>query len=482
MTSPDPTIVAALSDLWRIPRPGPDKLFSSPRFVALRDLCAERFGGGKAPFALSTALRGMGFPCQLPKGKEHLTLDVETAAMTLERAFRQQTAVRRHLCPLDLADDLPSIRFGPARVEKFSAGELEKLFDAPRLARIYPNVPFEASRFAQFHWLVVEEEIQLEPRAEARAAPFLFDLGRDFGAIEPHLGRFPPTVESALFYLLLAPWEDWSTMADLDWRGFRVPWIYTLDDDLFVYPKRPPSPDDLTLEPDIFEDQWGNEVENERPTTYRLEDVAATQLAGYPPSAWADLEAARAATVFETPVVHFLVRAFLAEGIDEFMAHMTTIEAALGVELDHRRKLRPKGRATSEPVGDPARGGPAGRRAQRCWLRRRLSGPVRAAQRLHSRPRGAASYSLLAAEPGAQPCTSRSRSARATRCATCAPACRYPRRPARPRRPNALTCAAPALRVPLISIGLAVRTDGPLFAVVHLKRRLAAIGPNPAVG
>jgi hypothetical protein len=132
-------------------------------------------------------------------------------------------------------------------------------------------------------------------------------------------------------------------MADLDWRGFRVPWIYTLDDDLFVYPKRPPSPDDLTLEPDIFEDQWGNEVENERPTTYRLEDVAATQLAGYPPSAWAELEAARAATVFETPVVHFLVRAFLAEGIDECMAHITTIEAALGVELDHRRKLRPKG-------------------------------------------------------------------------------------------------------------------------------------------
>lgn len=343
MTAPDSTIVAALSDLWRIPRPGPDKLFSSPRFVALRDLCAERFGGGKAPFALSTALRGMGFPCQLPKGKENLTLDVETAAMTLERAFRQQTAVRRHLCPLDLADDLPSIRFGAARVEKFSAWELETLFDVPRLARIYPNVPFEASRFAQFHWLVVEEEIQLEPRAEARAAPFLFDLGRDFGAIEPHLGRFPPTVESALFYLLLAPWEDWSTMADLDWRGFRVPWIYTLDDDLFVYPKRPPSPDDLTLEPDIFEDPWGNEVENERPTTYRLEDVAATQLAGYPPSAWAELEAARAATVFETPVVHFLVRAFLAEGIDEFMAHMTTIEAALGVELDHRRKLRPKG-------------------------------------------------------------------------------------------------------------------------------------------
>jgi len=41
-------------------------------------------------------------------------------------------------------------------------------------------------------------------------------------------------------------------------------------------------------------------------------------------------------------VVHFLVRAFLADGIDEVMAHMTAIEAALGLEMDYMRKLRPK--------------------------------------------------------------------------------------------------------------------------------------------
>lgn len=139
MTPPDPTIVASLSDLWRIPRPGPDKLFSSPRFVALRDLCAERFGGGKAPFALSTALRGMGFPCQLPKGKEHLTLDVETAAMTLERAFRQQMAVRRHLCPIDLAIDPVQPDEG-GEVQRRGAG------DVVRCAAPGPHLPERAVR------------------------------------------------------------------------------------------------------------------------------------------------------------------------------------------------------------------------------------------------------------------------------------------------------------------------------------------------
>ncbi len=31
---------------------------------------------------------------------------------------------------------------------------------------------------------------------------------RFFGEIDPHAGRFPKAVEEALFFLLLAPWEE----------------------------------------------------------------------------------------------------------------------------------------------------------------------------------------------------------------------------------------------------------------------------------
>jgi hypothetical protein len=44
--------------------------------------------------------------------------------------------------------------------------------------------------------------------------------------------------------------------------------------------------------------------------------------------------------LFETPVAHFLVRAFLAEGVDEFLAHITTIEAALGLRADYQKNFR----------------------------------------------------------------------------------------------------------------------------------------------
>ena len=185
-------------------------------------------------------------------------------------------------------------------------------------------------------------DIELDPRPEARAAPFMFiDMSQDFGEIDPHLGRFPPAVESAVFFLLLAPWEEWSTLPEVDWRGFRIPWIYTVDNDLFVRPALPPIADSLTLDPWIVEDRWGEAIELERPGTLPLQNLAASALQYFSDTKWTEVQAARATPLFETPIVHFLVRAFLSNRIDEVMAHMTTIEAALGLEADHRRKLRP---------------------------------------------------------------------------------------------------------------------------------------------
>ncbi|MBN7807758.1 MULTISPECIES: hypothetical protein [Agrobacterium] len=336
-----PSMIAAVEALWRIPRPGPDNLLAAPAFAALSELCQSEYGGGKAVFALSTALRSLGLPCHLPANNAGLSLDPVSAANAIDETYKRKTTLRRHLCPLDLADELPVMNFGRARVARFSADELTDLFDAPRLARNFLNQPFEARRLAQFHWLVVEEEIELDLRARTSMFGHLtFD--RDFGEIDPHLGRFPPVVEAALFFLLLAPWEQWSTMQEIDWRGFRIPWIHTVDEDLFVRPSPPPSADNLTLEPWIVQDHCGKDVELERPTALGLDDEAQSELAKFTDDAWRELETALASALFETPVAHFLVRGFLADGMDEVMAHMTAIEAAVGLGMDHKKGLRPK--------------------------------------------------------------------------------------------------------------------------------------------
>ncbi|AVH45555.1 hypothetical protein [Agrobacterium tumefaciens] len=336
-------LVIAVENLWRMPPPGTVSLTKMPAFIKLTEVCGEIYGFPHADSALSNALRSLGAPYNLRRDCRDSALNPELAALKLHEALINQTVRRRHLCPLDLCDDLPSIRFGNSVVGEFTEPELAEFLDVARLARFYPTYKPPVRQLTQFRWLVVEEYVAVDPRPEARALPILFvDLSQDFGEIDPHLGRFPPAVEAAIFFLLLAPWEDWAVYPEANWRAFRIPWLHTVDDDLFVRPMAPPSPDTLSLQPDIAYDRYGDEVEIERPTVNNLEDEARTDFTRMNESLWQNVLAARAGVLFETPIVHFIVRAFLADGMDEIMAHMTAIEAGLGLEMDHRRGLRPK--------------------------------------------------------------------------------------------------------------------------------------------
>ena len=342
--SPSRAMLAAMSDLWRLRPPGPDNILAHPAFERLREACRDGYpnAGKRGPaFALSTALRALGLPCGLRKETAHLALPVEEAAKGLDSAMRATRATSIHLVPLDLAAGLPSIAFGSAKLGRLTADELRTLVDEVRQKRLYPQHHFDAERFSEFHWLVVEEAVALQKEPEARGVPVLFmDLSQDLGQIEPHKGRFPSAVEEALFFLLLAPWENWSTMAEVDWRGFRVPWVYTVNSDIFVRLNMPPSSDTLSWEPRIYDDGYGGTIEEERPVELCLKDNVTTELQAMDQSRWVIVERAKQSVLFETPIAHFLVRAFLADGIDEFLAHITTIEAALGLRADYQKSFR----------------------------------------------------------------------------------------------------------------------------------------------
>jgi hypothetical protein len=335
---------AAVEELWRIRPPGPDNLFTAPAFVRLAASIREGYHPDMDqrvfPAALGNALRSLGLPCWLPANRQRLSLPAATAAMMLHAALRARHSRRSHLIPLDHADDLPTLKFGPARLRRFRPEELRELVEAERLKRVFPEAEFDAERFSEFQWLVIEETVDHHAKPpEERAVPFLFEVvNPDYGRIEPHKGQFPDVVEDALFFLLLAPWEDWSQYPQVDWRGFRVPWVYTADDDLFVQPQRPSSPDDLRWEPQAT-DASGEVVEDERPAFLPLKPV---DLRCWNEQSWRMTAKARKSPLFETPVVHFVVRAFLADGVDEMLAHLTAIEAALGLQADYKKSMRPK--------------------------------------------------------------------------------------------------------------------------------------------
>jgi hypothetical protein len=342
--APNEALLRAMAELWRLSPPGPDNLLAVPAFERLRDACRAGYpnAGNKGPaFALSTALRSLGLPCVLREDAAHLASSVETAAMGLDMALRATHARRLHLAPLDMAEKIPPLVFGSAQVGRFTSEELRAFVDTTRLKRVIQGMDFDADRFSEFHWLVVEEDVALEKEPEARAVPVLFmDMGEDFGRIEPHKGRFPSALEDALFFLLLAPWESWSTMLEVDWRGFRVPWVYTIDSDIFVRPSSPPSADTLNWEDRIYDDGNGGTVEVEHPLELRLSDEAKTEITVWDQHRWTIVEQAKRTVLFETPIAHFFVRAFLADGVDEFLAHVTTIEAALSLQADYQKSFR----------------------------------------------------------------------------------------------------------------------------------------------
>lgn len=335
---------AALTSLWSIAPPGPSNLSQSPAYMAFKQFCTDNFPaadkGMGFSFGLSDALRGAGLPCLM--SEPCLASTLEEGARAIVAAFGATTVRRTYLCPLDLADTLPPMVFGNATVRRYSPDELATLFDAARLARYFPSHAFEASDLAQFQWLTVQEIVPVASRAGQRALPWLYESwNRDFGAFDPHAGAHPGLVADAVFALLLAPWEDWHTL-ETNWAGFTIPWVHLVTDDLFLRPKPVPSAGTLTWEDAAFQDHDGEMIEYQRPVAVPLDDVAQPILAACDQSWWGLIEAAAATPLFETPVRHFMVRAASSDGMDQVMAHMTAIEAALGLQADFSKKGRSK--------------------------------------------------------------------------------------------------------------------------------------------
>mgnify|MGYP005825676815 CR=1 FL=1 len=139
MAAPGEAIQHAIAELWRLHPPGPDNILAEPAFIRLRETCRDgyRNAGKNGPnFALATALRALGLPCQLRREAAHLASSVEEAAKKLDVALRATDGRRVHLAPLDLGEDIPQLQFGSARVCRFKPEELRAQIEETRLKRM----------------------------------------------------------------------------------------------------------------------------------------------------------------------------------------------------------------------------------------------------------------------------------------------------------------------------------------------------------
>lgn len=330
---------AILEPLWRIPHSQAGDLFQQVAFKWLERHCEAtypNFGTGLwRSFALRDALTAVGLPCVQPPGVS--AVNAITAARRFVDAMQAPKVTRRYLAPLHLADDLPSLLFGNARVSRFTPDELREVMEFDQLVRQGHAPAPDIGLLSQLQWLVVEHTTPTPQGVAARGSRLFQGWGEaDPGAIDPYEGRHPAPVMDALFALLLQPWEEWHGRVEYDWRAFTIPWVHVATGDIFERAHSVPPAADLAWEPNFVEDE---EI-GEKPVVWRLElaDTAALKAIGE--DYWTKLEKARRSVLFETPVQHFMLRAFFSDGMDEIMAHMTAIEAALGLQVDFTKSGR----------------------------------------------------------------------------------------------------------------------------------------------
>jgi hypothetical protein len=304
-------IVNAIHALWRLRPPGPRNILSAPQFVCLREACRLNYSDSTLNDAfglgLATALRNLGLPCEMTERNAHLSLAPDTAAQLLDEAFRRHEIRVLHFCPLDDADELRDVTCGPFCIRNFSPTEMRQIVNGDRLRRTSPLWNFDAEKFSEFKWLTVEEQLSARDGTDQRGIPPLFfDLTKDFGAIDPHRLKFKASVQTALFALLLAPWEDWVGHPEVNWKPFRVPWVYSVSDDIFVRASAPPSPDSLSWDTTIVTYPNGEDEEVERPFRFPLNEDASRMADWINNDHWQKVAKAVHSELFSTPIAHFL--------------------------------------------------------------------------------------------------------------------------------------------------------------------------------
>ncbi|MDT8350932.1 hypothetical protein [Roseomonas mucosa] len=324
---------AVMALIWRLPASEAGHIVQSSAFKMLVRHCEATypsFGKGfSRSFALLDGLRAVGLPCEQRQGLP--PVDISTASRALVDALELQQVTRRYLAPLHLADELPSLQFGDAWVTRFTPDELRRVIEFDRLVRQGYASPPDIGLLSQLQWLVVEHTAPTPGGVAARGSRlFQGAFEGDPGAIEPYEGRYPKPMMDALFALLLQPWEDWHGHGDYDWRAFSIPWVHVATGDIFDRAQAIPPAADLAWEPHFV----GDEEVGEKPVVWNLDFADAAALSKVDDTCWSRLEKARRSTLFQTPVEHFLLQGYLATGMDEIIAHMISIEAAVGLRSD----------------------------------------------------------------------------------------------------------------------------------------------------
>ena len=340
------SIRTAIEDLWRLSTRSEEFVKGSRAFHVLEDTCRSVYLSLEesrlvqppsvkvTPRVISRALQNF-FRWSGAPWFEGQPPDAGETAAALHFAFLRQSIRRTYLVPLDrlsLEDrssgsrhEVTSIRFGPNEIVRLHRDELARRVPIDALARFGARYRFPIAELDGFCWLATSHT---EPAGALERRTWLNVLSTalaDVDTVGLFRSTFPTPVENALFVLLLLLVKD---PRETPWQPFRVPWIFSVTDDLFSDPF--PPPDAAVLSRRIDGDEHHQFEAPDESEVFEFGDRRRESLQ----RRWNDLETMLERTDtdeanFHPLTSHFFVKALSEHGVDEILANLSCLEATL---------------------------------------------------------------------------------------------------------------------------------------------------------
>ena len=233
----------------------------------------------------------------------------------------------------DATHEVTSVRFGPNEIVRLHRNDLSQRVPVESLARFGTRYRFPTAELDGFCWLATSRTEQAGPLERRTWLDLLNTSTAETNTVRLFRSTCPTPVENALFVLLLILVKD---PQEIRWKPFRVPWIFSVTDDLFSDPVAPP--DASTLSHDIVGDEHDYFKVPNKSELFEFGDRRREALQ----ARWNDLETVlvRADTDdanFHPLTRHFFVKALFEHGVDEIISNLSCLEATLQLKRDRKR-------------------------------------------------------------------------------------------------------------------------------------------------
>ena len=294
----------------------------------------ERRIGGLWDQRVKSFFRRSGLYQNLFAGRQ---IDPHSIKALYQDAF-ERSITTTYVAPLEFVEFAEErMDFEDFQIRRFAAEELNELLKQRICQLFYPWAVVNTSRLAPYWFLVCAEEKtpegpgdwQWSADIEMRYSPFSGRLKQAFRRLILYRWKDPFTEHSQL---LIPKRVD-------PWAGpfqFCIPFTFAISDSLIEAPLRSPDLSLLAVQP-VFDNTTGEEIGEEPCPGWVLSEEENHEFCSFIEQAGVLLKNAqldRPEWRFADTALNFLEKAFLSQGAEQLLWHITTIEALLGEKTE----------------------------------------------------------------------------------------------------------------------------------------------------